>query len=179
VVPADLAAPVWQRCADLVRHALAAIGYDFGAAHVELRVTADGPKLIEINCRPAGDRITHLVTVATGVDLIVGLIGMHLGHPPRIEPDHDRSAAIVFLRSHEGVVRDIDGVAEARGMPGVREVGLYVDLGTAVVAVDSNTDRVGHVIAVGADPDSALGQAQAAAHRIQVEFQPDRDAALA
>ncbi|MBB3097905.1 cysteine synthase A/argininosuccinate lyase [Actinoplanes campanulatus] len=170
VVPAALPEPTWQACADLVRAALAAIGYEFGAAHVELRVTAAGPKLIEINCRPAGDLITHLATLASGVDLVAELIDMHLGRAPRLTPDRSDAAAIVFLPSREGVVDRIEGMSQALAGPGVSTVSLYVGEGAELAATGSNSDRLGHVIAVGPDPEVALGRAQAAAGQVQVSY---------
>ncbi|WP_433111823.1 ATP-grasp domain-containing protein [Micromonospora sp. CA-246542] len=179
VVPANLPASTARSCADLVRRALAAIGYEFGAAHVEVRVTADGPKLIEINCRPAGDRITRLAALATGVDLLAALIGMHLGQAPKLDPDRECAAAIVFLPSGEGVVQQIDGVTAARAMPGVQDVGLYIDPGAELVAAESNTDRIGHVIAVAPEPDMALARAQAAAGKVRATLRADPVSALA
>ncbi|GAA0448356.1 argininosuccinate lyase [Actinoplanes capillaceus] len=170
VVPAALPEPTWQACADLVRDALAAIGYEFGAAHVELRVTASGPKLIEINCRPAGDLITHLVTLASGVDLITELLGMHLGQAPRLTPERRDAAAIVFLPSQDGVVDRLEGMPRALAGPGVSDVSLYVGEGAELVAAGSNSDRLGHVIAVGPDPEAALGRAQAAAGQVRVSY---------
>ena len=44
-------------CEATAREALKAMNLNMGACHVELRLTADGPRLIEVNGRLAGDRI--------------------------------------------------------------------------------------------------------------------------
>ena len=45
-------------CAQVAVDALTAVGFDLGLAHVEVKYTArGGPQLIEVNPRPAGDRI--------------------------------------------------------------------------------------------------------------------------
>lgn len=167
-VPARLEPDVRAACEELVRSALVAIDYSFGAAHVELRLTAGGPRLIEINCRPAGDRITRLVTLSLGADLIGRLIDLHLGRRPRATPALGRGAAIVFLPGTEGAVTAIEGVAAARAMDGVVDLQLYVSAGADHRAAGNNTDRFGHVVAVGPDSAAALHRAQSAASAVRV-----------
>lgn len=55
-------------------------------------------------------------------------------------------------------------------MPGVVEAAVYVAKGDELSRKDSNIDRIGHVIATGADGSSALGCAQAAARAIHVDI---------
>lgn len=59
--------------------AVAAVGHVHGPAHVELRLSADGPVVIEINPRLAGGMIPELVRHATGVDLISASIQFACG----------------------------------------------------------------------------------------------------
>ena len=49
--------------------AIEALGLDRGVAHTEVKLTPDGPKLVEVNPRPAGNQITELVRRVTGIDL--------------------------------------------------------------------------------------------------------------
>ncbi|MET9350921.1 ATP-grasp domain-containing protein [Streptomyces termitum] len=166
-VPAPLTDEVRAACEKVATDALAALGYTFGSAHVELRVTADGPRLIEVNCRPGGDRITRLVTLATGVELVAEQIGMHLGRPPvAAGRAAERGAAIVFLPSVPGRVDAITGTAAARAAEGVVDVGIYVAPGTETGSSGDNTDRFGHVIAVGPTSTVALARAEAAARTL-------------
>ncbi|MFF3317461.1 ATP-grasp domain-containing protein [Streptomyces sp. NPDC003035] len=165
-VPAPLDPDVRTACEEVAAAALAAIGYTFGSAHIELRVTAAGPKLIEVNCRPGGDRITRLVTLATGIDMVAEQIGMHLGRRPELTGRTDRGAAIVFLPSTAGRVDEITGTVQARAHEGVVDVQLYVETGTETGSHGDNTDRFGHVIAVGPTSTAALQRAEAAAQSI-------------
>ena len=48
--------------------ALAAIGFDFGAAHTEIKLTADGPRVIEINGRLGGG-MADLLALVSDVNL--------------------------------------------------------------------------------------------------------------
>jgi biotin carboxylase len=165
-VPAPLDDATRRACEEVATAALEAIGYTFGSAHIELRVTAEGPKLIEVNCRPGGDRITRLVALATGIDMVAQQIGMHLGRRPDLSGRIDAGAAIVFLPSTAGRVGEITGAEQARQREGVVDVSLYVERGTETGTSGDNTDRFGHVIAVGPTSTLALGRAEAAARSI-------------
>ncbi|MEU5534823.1 ATP-grasp domain-containing protein [Streptomyces sp. NPDC020362] len=170
-VPAALGSGLDEQCADVALRSLRAVGFDFGAAHVELRLAADGPRLIEINCRPAGDRITQLVALSTGVDIPAELVAMYLERAdprPLPVPGSSRAAAIAFLPAAQGVVTAVAGVDTAARLPGVVDVGLYVEPGTHVPALPNNTARYGHVVAVAPSGREALRRARTAADAIGV-----------
>jgi biotin carboxylase len=62
---------------------LDAIGFDNGAAHIELILTYDGPMLVEINPRLVGAGIARLITAARGCSIHANLIALHAdGHLP-------------------------------------------------------------------------------------------------
>ncbi len=63
------AAPEYSIIAPYVRAVISALKVDVGAFHAELRLTEDGPALIEIGARLGGDHITALTELATGVSL--------------------------------------------------------------------------------------------------------------
>jgi len=169
-VPAALGDGLDERCARVAVDALRAVGFDLGAAHVELRLAADGPRLIEINCRPAGDRITRLVGLATGVGICAELVALHLPDwtPPR--PAAKTAAAIAFLPSTPGTVHRIEGADAARRREGVVDVSVYVAPGdhSGPSRHNSATARHGHVIATAATGREALRRARAAAALISV-----------
>ncbi|MFI1762711.1 ATP-grasp domain-containing protein [Streptomyces sp. NPDC020800] len=170
-VPAALGSGLDEQCADVAVRSLRAVGFDFGAAHVELRLAAAGPRLIEINCRPAGDRITRLVALSTGVDIPAELVAMYLeGDDPRPLPVPGRhgAAAVAFLPAAQGVVTAVAGAATAARQPGVVDVGLYVEPGTRVPALPNNTARYGHVVAVAPSGREALRRARTAAQAVSV-----------
>ena len=56
-----------------------------GPAHVEMIVTAQGPKMVELGARMGGDCITtHLVPLSTGIDMVKATIDISLGLYPDI-----------------------------------------------------------------------------------------------
>lgn len=146
---------------------LAALGVMDAAGHVEIKLGRRGPRLIEIGARLGGDFITtELVRRSTGIDMVEAIIRMALGETPDISPRHSRGAAIRYLLPPKGRIASIDGVAEARAMPGVVRWELALEPGGDFSGVRSSLDRPGFVIAEGADAAEADARARAAVRRV-------------
>lgn len=82
--PARLSKSQEAAAASHAAEILAAIGFDHGVSHTELKLTAHGPRIVEVNPRQAGGHIFDLVNFVTGTDLLGSLIDLALGHRPRI-----------------------------------------------------------------------------------------------
>lgn len=170
--PSALPAADVQACATVAVQALAAVGYDLGVAHVEVRMSASGPRLIEVNPRPAGDRIPDLVELATGISLVREVLRMSLGLAPDLTPSRSAAAAIRFAWAYPGRVRRILGTEFARGLPGVADVGLEVAPGGQVHHLAGDHDRVAYVIASGQTAYIACRAAETALAHIMIETEP-------
>ncbi|MGW3202448.1 ATP-grasp domain-containing protein [Streptomyces sp. NPDC001118] len=161
--PSMLSEPVRRSCTDLARSALDAVGHDFGAAHVEVKVTADGPRIVEVNGRMAGAEITQLIREATGLYLQREVVRLHTGQPADLTRTHDRAAASRYLAAHRvGTLARIQGEELARRVPGVVEVDLEAHPGDAVRPAESNLDLLGYVVATGATTGDAVRRAESA-----------------
>ncbi|MFE2056526.1 ATP-grasp domain-containing protein [Streptomyces sp. NPDC059446] len=146
--PADLDAAT----ATAVR-AGAALGLDDVVAHTEIKLTAEGPRVVEVNPRPAGNRITELVRHVTGIDLAAACIDVALGREPDLRRRDTglRSAAIGFLVADgTGTLTSVEGADGLRDADGVLEVQL-AEAGRTVEAPDSNNAYLGHLMAGDAD----------------------------
>ncbi|KUM76339.1 carboxylate--amine ligase [Streptomyces curacoi] len=133
--------------------ALKALGLTDGVvAHTEIKLTSAGPRVVEVNPRPAGNRITELVRHVTGIDLAAVFVDVALGREPDLRRTDTglRSAAIGFLvPDRAGTLEALDGRRLA-DRPDVLEVQL-AEPGKAVKAAGSNNEYLGHVMA--GDPD--------------------------
>ncbi|WP_246203351.1 ATP-grasp domain-containing protein [Streptomyces tailanensis] len=80
--------------------ALKALGLTDGVvAHTEIKLTPAGPRVVEVNPRPAGNRITELIRHVTGIDLAAAAVEVALGREPDLRRRETglRSAAVGFL----------------------------------------------------------------------------------
>lgn len=145
--PAELSAPNRTGLERAALSAVNALGVVWGPVHIELRLTEQGPRIIEVNPRLAGGYIPELVRLASGVDLIAQTIRAVTGNRPVLEPLANRHASIRFiLAPKEGTLRSVEGLDKARRVSDVVEVKLYSDPGGKVSCRGDFRDRIGHVI---------------------------------
>jgi biotin carboxylase len=168
--PSLLPTAAQRACAEAATAALDAIGHDFGAAHVEVKLTSAGPCLVEVNARPAGALITGLIEESTGIDLVLQVVRLHLGQRADLTVTRHRGAASRHLAAPaDGVVRAVHGLDLARLVPGTCEVAVYVSPGDRVRVPRNNADTLGHVVAVGETAGAAARSADTAIGQLSVE----------
>jgi S-sulfo-L-cysteine synthase (3-phospho-L-serine-dependent) len=159
--PAPVPAAVRTALAGAAVTALRALGLGWGAAHVELRLTTAGPRVVEVNPRLAGGMIPRLVEEATGLDLVARQVARAAGRTGPLRPTRAAGAAIRFLvGTSEGRLVDVRGADRARAVPGVVEVGVLARPGQEVTLRHSFQDRLAYVVAAGPGPAAAAQAAE-------------------
>jgi biotin carboxylase len=136
--------------------AIAAVGYSQGPAHVEIRLSTDGPVVIEINPRLAGGMIPELVRRAKRIDLIKTSIRFACGLPYELFSSQISAASIRFLlRPTSTPVHTVEGLPDARCLKGIVDaVVLDRGFGRAGPIADFR-DRIAYVIAEALVPEEA------------------------
>lgn len=137
---------------------LAAIGFTHGVSHTEVKLTTDGPRLVEFNPRQGGGYIFELVEMVTGVNPLGLVIDLALGDDPGLaEHGTVPSAAVSFIlpQSSGGPVRIDTTALGADSLVHRWEIGTTTRPGV----VRDNNDRIGYVITVGQPGCDPLGHA--------------------
>lgn len=156
--------------ADLATRAVKAVGIDNSPAHVEIMVTKDGPKMVELGSRMGGGCITtHLVPLSTGIDMIECVMDMTLGVEPDLTPKFDKGSALRHIVGVEGVIESIEGINEAQNIPGVIEVTMLKGIGSECHYFKNGADRVGYVIAQGNSTAEAIAICEKAISKINIK----------
>ena len=159
------------RIRDLACRAVKAVGINIGPAHVEMILTKDGPKMVELGARMGGDCITtHLVPLSTGIDMVGCTIQLACGEKIDISPKFKRGSAIRYFDAHSGVIQDIKGIEEAEKLEGIKEVSIVHQVGETIGEIGSSTDRVGFVIAQGETAEAAVKVCEKAMRTINIEI---------
>ncbi|MFI5551722.1 ATP-grasp domain-containing protein [Streptomyces sp. NPDC051738] len=151
--PADLSLADTDAAEQTALGALKALGLTDGVvAHTEIKLTSAGPRVVEVNPRPAGNRITELVRHVTGIDLAAAFVDVALGRAPDLGRTDTglRSAAIGFLVPDRAGTLEALGAGQLADGEGVLEVQL-AEPGKTVKAAGSNNEYLGHVMA--GDPE--------------------------
>jgi len=146
-----------KKIIDLACRACRAVGINVGPAHVEMILTNEGPKMVELGARMGGDCITtHLVPLSTGIDMVARTIKLVCGEKINVEKEFNKGSAIRYFVTKPGVIKNIENVEEARNIEGVKELSLVYNIGDRVEEIGSSTDRVGFVIAQAETANDAI-----------------------
>ncbi|WP_204357900.1 MULTISPECIES: ATP-grasp domain-containing protein [unclassified Streptomyces] len=168
--PAGISPALEREAVDTAVAAIKGLGLDHMVCHTEIKLTPQGPRVVEVNPRPAGNRITELVRHVTGVDLAAACVDVALGRTPDLTARVTgvRSAAIVFLLPDTtGTLTAIDGADGLREEPEVLELTL-AEPGRTVRAVTSNNEYLGHIMTA----DTQGGGARETAERLLSRLRP-------
>ena len=170
VHPADIAPELARQLVDDTARVLDAFGMDTGIAHCEWIVENGQPYLVECGGRMAGDGIIELVLVAWQYDIVIEFFNAMRGLP-MVEPPPEKAplyCAAWLPAAPPGVVSTVDGVDQAKSMPGVHTCSVTVKVGDEVHPLRSSWDRAAMVTAEGATAAEAIDRARAAAETIVV-----------
>lgn len=179
-IPSGLSAPeeaVLEACA---MRAVKALGLEWGASHVEVRMHGGQGAIIEVNARLAGGMIPELTRHSCGVDLVRLQVSAALGRDAEAERvSKARAASIRFLVAERGgILRDAErAVAMAKSVPDVADVAMYKAAGEYMAPPIDFRGRIGHVLTVSDDVGTACHAAEEclAMLRNQILNQDERD----
>ncbi len=156
---------------DVATRAVLAVGIKNGPAHVEIMLTKNGPRMIELGARMGGDCITtHLVPLSTGIDMVMATMDTACGQKPDVEAKFNKGSAIRYFEVPCGTITGITGVEEAKKIPGVKEITFVKNVGDTAGEIGSSTDRVGFVIAQADTAEDAVAVCEKAIESIKIEI---------
>lgn len=150
-VPARCGAQAADAITRLATEATAAIGMQAGIAHVEVRVTDESPRLMEVAVRTPGDFIMDIIGLAAGVDLFGSLVAISLGRAPKIASAPRGAACVWFPDPPAGSVAPVEALRATADLPGVVRVDVWAEPGSLVEPLRWSHDRVGSVVVRAAD----------------------------
>jgi biotin carboxylase len=158
--------------AGVAERAALALGVEEGPIYVQLRVGAEGPRVVELAARLGGGHDAELAYAARGLDLNGAALAAALGEPGLMRPGEAAGggACTRFLVPPEGELRAVRGSEDAGASPGVFAVRIYRSPGHRFGPFRMGSDRAGAVQAVGADRTDAAARASAAADLIRFEL---------
>lgn len=140
-----------------------------GPVHSELRLTRDGPRLIEAQTRVGGDQIWEMCEMVSGADQITETMCALLGLPDPPRVPRARAAAIRFFSQENVSIRGVEGISEAERAPGVIRAVCTLRPGQELGALLSSDSRQGYVLCAGDSTEDAVAKAEAARELVRVQ----------
>lgn len=175
--PSTLSNCVKERIKELASRAVLAVGLKNSPAHVEIMLTQQGPKMIELGARLGGDCITTYLAdnSVSGVCMAQATIELALGMSPDVSryADSGLCAAVLFIPAEEGVLSGVCGLDEAKKSDGLIEMRITGRIGKHYYKAVDDTARFGYAVCVGDTTSAALEKCRAAVNKLQFILNKD------
>ena len=118
-----------RRCADI---GIRALGMKHTPAHVEIIMTADGPRIVEIGARNGGYR-ERMHRLANGIDITGAALQTAAGGIPTVASSYRYSCAVLELFPHsEGSFVGITHLEELQQLPSLNYLSIKTQPGDTV-----------------------------------------------
>jgi hypothetical protein len=173
VTPSRHAATLQRAVERETAKACAAIGLRHGPVHAELRLSQEGPVVIEVAARSIGGLCARTLRFGLGAasleELVIkNALGLELGSLAR-----GGAAGVMMIPIPSGgVLGDIRGVDAARVVPLVEDVQVTARAGEVLVPLPEGASYLGFIFARG-DAPAAVEQALRDAHaRLSFDIAP-------
>jgi biotin carboxylase len=155
-IPSGLDGDLAQAVLDVATGAIGAMGVTTGCLHTEIKLTPDGPVVIEVNGRIGGG-VPEMLLAATGVDFLQISMSLALGDVVNVGslPPADCVAYLFYVHAPTDMRRivAVEGLDELRAMDGVQDVVLNRGPGQTVDWREGNHGHVFSVFGTATDHD--------------------------
>ena len=151
--------------------AIKSIGIDNGPVHIEIMITNDGPKMVELAARGPGFKVfTEMIPFVTGVDVVKGVIKLSIGETPNLDITANRSAVLKFIDSPHGIIKKLTDLEKVKTIDCVHEFDFYLSVGDMIKPVTCGDDRIGHIITFAETREDALNAVELAEKAFKIEL---------
>jgi D-alanine-D-alanine ligase len=136
----------------MAKEVVAALGLENGALHLEAKITADGPKLIEINARMGGDYLYDWIKTVWEVDLIEETSRIACGlpiRPKRLKAPRCHLVGKYMVPEYSGVVVGVQLPQEQPSPEKVQDVAIHKVAGDAVLVPPEGFETMGWIVGRG------------------------------
>ncbi|MFC1874503.1 ATP-grasp domain-containing protein [Chloroflexota bacterium] len=172
IFPSNYPGEVRSRIREVATKAIKAVGINEGPVHIEIMMTADGPKMVELAARGPGFKVfTNMIPYVTEVDIVEGVIKQALGEEPDLEIRAHRASVLKFVGARPGKIKNISGIEQVKNMSGVHDFELYLGIGDEIKPLTSGEDRIGHIISFAVSREKALEITEKAESLLEIEVE--------
>jgi biotin carboxylase len=149
--PSNLEERLQEEIRDLILNTVEVLGYDNCGFHGEVKITNEGPKLVEIAARLGGDYINDFLEAAYDYDLTSNILRVVSGREPKeLKPiPNVYIGGKYFLPDKNGSFVKIEGIEKLQNDKSLSDVRLLVKKDEYVKIPPFGYDYLGWVVAKG------------------------------
>jgi biotin carboxylase len=173
LTPSRLPAPLQDSVAREVARGCEALGLREGPVHAELRLSPEGPRVLEIAARSIGGLCGRALRFGVGVTL-EELILRHAMGAAAEPPAREKHAAGVLMLPirRRGVLEEVRGADEARRVPLIEDVVITAHLREELIPLPEGGSYLGFAFARGDSPEQVEAALRQAGARIEAVVTP-------
>lgn len=169
-LPARLDSKNQTRVVDFISQFLNCIQVTTGPVHSEIRITKQGPKLVEANTRPGGGFIWEMVEHAMGIDLVKETVEYLVNKKKLNRPKGIGAAAMRFFAFENKTVNSIVGLQKAQALSHVIRSNCTIQHGAKLGPLFSSDDRQGFIVVTGTTTDEAISRVIEAVNLVEFKW---------
>lgn len=141
ITPSCFDAAQEQALFDIAVSAVRALGVECGVAHVEIRMTELGPKILEAGLRPGGAYTAQAIELITGMSSLEVQARLYLDLPILEQGQGDIGAVLYggVLYPNSGTLIDVKGLDVFNSIKGMKEVKQLNKVGDSVRAMPNSS----------------------------------------
>lgn len=157
----------------LAVRAAEAVGLQTGLAHCEIRLSDDGPKVLELAGRLIGGACSRVFRSLLPIDVHELILRLASGEDvPRPRVLSRAAGALMLPIPAEGRMVAIEGVEAARAVPGVQDVIINSSKGDVILPFPEQNCYIGFMTAAGETFDDVQRALATASDCLELELEP-------
>lgn len=172
--PSTLDKNIQEEIRAIAKQAVLAVGLVNSVAHVEVKVTSEGVKMVELGARLGGDCISSYLidNSILGIDMTKAAIKIALGEKNDISQYcfSGDSSVVKFILDEVGEVAEISGINEVASMDGIIKVLCTTKVGDKLSGNSENASRHIYVVARGKTREEAEYICDKALNKIKIRY---------
>jgi biotin carboxylase len=155
MLPSRLENTAQQQLLDTAATGMRALGLTSSPAHIEIMLTAQGPKIIEIGARLGGYR-PRMYEYSYGIDLYRAAVSLSLGKTPQVQGDFRSCTAVIELfPNSEGRFSHLSHLEDVQKLASIKHLSIKCEVGDKIGPAQSGY-RAPVVIILGSTDEKQL-----------------------
>lgn len=173
LTPARLHAEHQGQLQDLAIRAVQALGLRNGPAHCEIRLSSQGPFVLEIGARVIGGACSRVFRHILDEDIHSYVLRLALGDEIVLPLQRKGAAGAMMLPiPGEGRLVSVSGIEKARSVPSIQDVIVTASPGEIIIPFPEQNCYVGFLTARADTPGAVEEALNKAAELIEMDLQP-------
>jgi biotin carboxylase len=175
VTPSRLPAAEQRLIHEVTSRATEAIGLREGPIHAELRLSREGPVVIEVAGRSIGGLCSRTLRFGLGITLEELILSHALGRDVSgLVREAGASGVMMIPIPRGGELAAVEGLDEARAVEGVAEVTITAHPGQTLVPLPEGSSYLGFLFARGGRPEEVERALRESHRRLRFRFAGER-----